>query len=88
MAAKKIVGAPVSKKPVTPAKAVAAAPAVSSTPVRNSPVPKSAAPKAAAAKKEIGYGDIAQRAYEIYASGQGGSEQDNWFRAERELRGL
>jgi hypothetical protein len=30
---------------------------------------------------------IAKRAYEIHLSGQGGSELDNWLRAERELRG-
>ena len=30
--------------------------------------------------------EIAKRAYEIYKSGNGGSEQENWFRAERELR--
>jgi hypothetical protein len=31
---------------------------------------------------------IARRAYEIWASGQGGSELENWIRAERELRGI
>jgi hypothetical protein len=59
--------------------------------VRNSPVPKSAAasaPKPAAAKREVTQADIAKRAYEIWASGKGGSEADNWHRAERELRGL
>jgi hypothetical protein len=30
--------------------------------------------------------EIAKRAYEIYKSGKGGSEVENWFRAERELR--
>ena len=30
---------------------------------------------------------IAQRAYEIWLSGTGGSDFDNWCRAERELRG-
>jgi hypothetical protein len=89
MAKKATVSTPASKKPET--KAAPAKAAVSSTTVRNSPVPK-AAPKAAAAapapKKEIGYAEIAKRAYEIYASGQGGSESDNWYRAERELRGL
>ena len=30
--------------------------------------------------------EIAKRAYEIYKSGKGGSELENWFRAERELR--
>jgi hypothetical protein len=75
----------VTKKPAAAAPVAKSAP-VSSTPVRNTPVPKVAAK--AAAKKEIGYGDIAQRAYEIWASGTGGSETDNWLRAERELRGL
>lgn len=56
-----------------------------STPVRNSAIPR---PVVAQAKKpvEITHDRIAQRAYEIYLSGSGGSEQDNWFRAERELR--
>jgi hypothetical protein len=30
--------------------------------------------------------EIARRAYEIYKSGRGGSQLDNWLRAERELR--
>jgi hypothetical protein len=30
---------------------------------------------------------IARRAYEIWQSGTGGSEYDNWIRAEHELRG-
>jgi hypothetical protein len=59
-----------------------------STPVRNSAIPKAAA---LAAKKpvavvEITQEQIAKRAYEIYLSGTGGSETDNWHRAERELR--
>jgi hypothetical protein len=36
---------------------------------------------------EITHDMIARRAYEIYLSGTGGSEFDNWCRAERELRG-
>ena len=36
---------------------------------------------------EITHDMIANRAYEIYLSGAGGSEFDNWCRAERELRG-
>ena len=72
-----------SKKPVPAApKAKIAA----STPVRNTPIPKVAA--AAPAKKEITFDQISQRAYEIWQSGTGGSETDNWLRAERELRGL
>jgi hypothetical protein len=82
--AKKPVSPAPAKKPATPP-AAKAAPAVSSTPVRNTPVPKGAVRPAP--KKEVTYGDIAQRAYEIWASGQGGSEMDNWLRAERELRG-
>jgi hypothetical protein len=81
--AKKVVSPAPAKKPVTPA--AKAAPAVSSTPVRNTPVPKGA--MRPAPRKEVTYGDIAQRAYEIWASGQGGSEMDNWLRDERELRG-
>lgn len=75
-----------AKKPVfAPAKA-APSKAVASTPVRNSPVPKVAAKPAVAAKRDVTHADIAKRAYEIWASGQGGSEADNWHRAERELR--
>ncbi len=62
-----------------------------STPVRNTPIPKVAAAvssPAPAAKKQVTREQIAVRAYEIFASGTGGSESDNWFRAERELRGL
>ena len=95
--------APAAPKGVTAAPAVApaskampaakpmAAASVASTPVRNSPIPKSAKPTPApgvAAKREITQADIAKRAYEIWASGQGGSEMENWLRAERELRGV
>ncbi len=65
----------ISKVPAAPAKVV--------TQVRNTAIP----PKPAA-KKEITQDQIAKRAFEIYASGKGGSESDNWHRAERELRGL
>ena len=56
---------------------------IASTPVRNSPIPK-----ASAARKEVTQEHIAKRAYEIHLSGTGGSQDDNWHRAERELRGL
>lgn len=52
-----------------------------STPVRNSPIPK------VSGKKEISREQIAKRAYEISNSGKGGSEDENWLRAEQELRG-
>jgi len=58
-----------------------------STPVRNTAIPKVTAPAAVTAPKKITREQIAVRAYEIFASGTGGSEADNWFRAERELRG-
>jgi len=68
---------PISKKP--------AVKAVVSTPVRNSAIPK---PAAVTARKpiEITGEMIAKRAFEIHASGKGGSELDNWFAAERQLR--
>ena len=62
---------------------VAAAPAITTTPVRNSAIP----PKPAA-KKLADPEQIAVRAYEIWASGTGGSEHDNWVRAEGELRAV
>ena len=60
----------------------AAAPAVvvSTTPVRNTAIPK------VTVKKEVTHQMIAERAYYISQSGTGGSEYDNWVRAERELR--
>jgi hypothetical protein len=60
----------------------------SSAPLR-SPVRNSAIPKSSAASKKpavITQDLIAQRAYFIHISGTGGSETDNWHRAERELR--
>ena len=72
-----------ARAPTTPAAAKAPVPAASvSTPVRNTPVPK---PQAA--PKVITHEMISKRAYEIWQSGTGGSEHDNWTRAERELRG-
>jgi hypothetical protein len=69
---------------ITPAKSKKpAAKAAVSTPVRNSAIPKVAAKKTL----DITFEMIARKAFEIHASGKGGSEQDNWFAAERELRG-
>lgn len=73
----------------------------STTPVRNSPIPKTATAvkpsisstsggataTATAPRKQVTRDEIARRAYEIWMSGRGGSEFDNWVRAERELRG-
>ena len=68
------------------------------TAVRNTAVPRAgiapstrqpaaSKPAAAPARKQPTREQIAQRAYEIWRSGKGGSEMDNWLRAERELRG-
>lgn len=83
MAAKKIISAP-------KAKSKAPAQAVSTTPVRNTSIPPRVTPAvgATASKKPAPtFEQIAVRAYSIWQSGQGGSQDDNWFRAERELRG-
>lgn len=56
----------------------------STTPVRNTAVPPRATPTT---RRQPTHDEIARRAYEIAMSGQGGSEMDNWLRAERELRG-
>lgn len=55
-----------------------------SSPVRSTPLPKS---QSQSQKKPITHEMIAQRAYFISISGNGGSEFDNWIRAEQELRG-
>ncbi|MCC7349022.1 MAG: DUF2934 domain-containing protein [Phycisphaerales bacterium] len=68
---------PAAYKPTT-------ATAATSTPVRNSAIPK-ARP---VVRKEVTNEMIAVRAYEIWQSGNCGSDCDNWLRAERELRGL
>jgi hypothetical protein len=84
MAKKPAPSAPKAAAPRTPSRAPIPAPvaAKAATPVRNSAVP----PKAAA-PKVITQEMISKRAYEIWQSGTGGSEHDNWVRAERELRG-
>jgi hypothetical protein len=56
-----------------------AAPAIISGPVRNSAIPK-------ITRKEVTHEQIAKRAYEISRGGTGGTEIDNWLRAERELK--
>jgi hypothetical protein len=63
----------IAASPVTPV-------AKTITPVRNSAIPK------LPVKKEVTREQIAEKAYYISISGQGGSEMDNWLRAERELK--
>jgi hypothetical protein len=67
--------------PETPAQQ----PTRTSTPVRNSAIPRS--PQQAGGRRDVSHDQIAKRAYEISISGSGGSEMENWLRAERELKG-
>lgn len=60
---------------------------MSATPARNTPFPRANAVSATPAKTQITHEMIAKRAFEIHASGNGGSQDENWHRAERELRG-
>ena len=74
------------------AKPIRSAPGAVRTETRNSPIPKQAAPASSPSSKptparQITREQIAKRAYEISQSPSGGSEFDNWIRAERELRG-
>ncbi|HEV8605181.1 MAG TPA: DUF2934 domain-containing protein [Tepidisphaeraceae bacterium] len=60
-------------------------PTRTSTPIRNSAIPKISTPQSG--RRDVSHDQIAKRAYEISISGSGGSELDNWLRAERELKG-
>lgn len=76
-----------ASKKAAPAATRAAVAGPTVTAIRNSAVP----PKSSAgvAKKPApSHDQIALRAYYIWKSGTGGSQDENWFRAERELRGL
>ena len=92
MAKKPTTSSSKAATPKTPSRVVSSTPAAKapvaaapvSTPVRNTPVPKA---QATPAPKVITHEMISKRAYEIWQSGTGGSEHDNWTRAERELRG-
>ncbi|HEX4055915.1 MAG TPA: DUF2934 domain-containing protein [Tepidisphaeraceae bacterium] len=74
-----------SKKPSNPShsKSSTSRPAPATTVARNSPIPRPSS-----TKREVSHEMIAKRAYEIYVSGRGGSQADNWLRAERELKSL
>ena len=41
----------------------------------------------ASGERRSNYDRIAKRAFEIYESGEGGTAEENWERAERELQG-
>lgn len=63
--------------------------AVKTTPVRNTSIPKTnTVVTPGAPKRAITHELIAERAYYISISGTGGSQDENWHRAERELRSL
>lgn len=83
-----------SKKQTPASKAKSKIPSKStpvSTPVRNTTLPprKTAQTVAVAAAKKTAptFEQISARAYFNWQT-SGGSQDDNWFRAERELRGL
>ncbi len=86
----------VRNSPVPPSAPAAVRPSVvkpAATPSAAKPAtaPAAAARPAAATPatgKPVSPELIARRAYEIWASGQGGSDMENWIRAERELRGI
>ena len=77
-----------AKTTKTLTKPAAKKPAVKVTKTATTSVRYSAVPKATAVvvKPELTFARIAERAYSIASSGQGGSEFDNWLRAEKELR--
>jgi hypothetical protein len=64
-----------------PAHSAKSAKAPVSAPVRNSATPEGKF----AVEPTLTHEMVARRAFEIYCSGTGGSELDNWLRAEREL---
>lgn len=53
------------------------------SPVRSTPIPK-----VTPARRVVTHEEVSMRAYEIYLSGTGGTSEENWLRAERELNGL
>jgi len=59
------------------------------TEVRNSSIPPKSGTTTSQTNtnKTVSKEQIAKRAYEIWASGKGGSQLENWLRAEKELRG-
>ena len=76
-----------STKSTTTGGKKAAPKATASTAVRHTAIPKvEIAAAAPSAPRAITTEMVASRAYEIWASGSGGSDLENWSRAERELR--
>ena len=71
------------KRYSAPVKTISKMP-VKTSAVRNTALPKT--PKVATTNRVITHELIAERAYFISISGNGGSQDENWTRAERELR--
>jgi hypothetical protein len=76
---KPAAAAPVAKTP----KVAASVEVTGSTPVRKTVTPRKSAPSTSVA---LTHDLIAERAYYIAMSGKGGTESENWYRAERELK--
>jgi hypothetical protein len=75
------------KKKASSAKKATAAKKATSSAKKKAPAKKKATSAPRAAKKRTPtHDEIAQRAYEIHER-EGGNHEDNWHRAERELRG-
>jgi hypothetical protein len=72
---------PAKKSTTTKAKKAAPVTKTKSA-VKNTPLPKVATKKAITITEAM----VAKRAFEIHCGGTGGSELDNWYRAERELK--
>jgi hypothetical protein len=73
-----------AKKPTSPVKNTPRGRTAAAAPPR---AVASAAPAKSERPRTITHELIAKRAYEIYVSGQGGTADENWRRAEAELRG-
>ena len=89
-------------KKTTAAGKVTKAKAISSTPVRNTAMPKTAPPplrpspfdapaatrngNGSSTQRQVTHEQIARRAFEISQSPEARTPDENWFRAERELR--
>lgn len=82
--AKKVTTAGTTNQIITPTEGVKAV-----TEVRNSSIPprSGTTTQQTNTNKTVSKEQIAKRAYEIWASGKGGSQLENWLRAEKELRG-
>ena len=79
--AKKAKKATSTRADKAPARSAKGATTPVSKPVRNSATPE----RQFVVEPTLTHEIIARRAFEIYCTGTGGSELDNWLRAEREL---